>query len=290
MRRFALFTVCSVFLSGCFDFNQTLVIHEDLTFTYTRDTVISAQMLFMIKGMGGAFKKDRAQTEKQSDSNDEFAREICENSLEEDFYDGTTEEPFMERRAFFKGRDIVCRQTLSGHIADFQNMDDEKKKALASSGRNPRNLLLGQKGIRLEIGESDDESRNQFDGELFTVEALPGGRIKISSVFDFNKNPPPDQGSAMFQMMAAGFLADKGFRWSITAPKVLETNGQLSRDGKTVEWELPLLVAFSESNRYEFYAIVQYEGQPLYKRILGWLDLSLNLLKKIARQAGLFFA
>ena len=56
--------------------------------------------------------------------------------------------------------------------------------------------------------------------------------------------------------------------------KIIETNGQISADGKSVNWELPLSVAYSEKAKYEFYSIVEY-NIPWYQELLNFLVLSL---------------
>jgi hypothetical protein len=64
-------------------------------------------------------------------------------------------------------------------------------------------------------------------------------------------------------------LAGRTLSWSVTVPKVLETNGQVASDGKTVTWSVPLASAYKE--KQSFHVVFKAE-RPWYSFLLDLID------------------
>jgi uncharacterized protein YecT (DUF1311 family) len=104
------------------------------------------------------------------------------------------------------------------------------------------------------------------DNSLLKVSSAADGAWRIDSSFDMK-----DKGGAnpMMEGMMQAMLAGRNLSWSVTVPKVLETNGQLSQDGKTVSWSVPLASAYKA--KQSFYVVFQAE-RPWYAFLLDLID------------------
>ena len=72
-------------------------------------------------------------------------------------------------------------------------------------------------------------------------------------------------------MLLDAMLAGRNISWSVAAPKVLESNGKMADDGKSVTWTVPMSVAFK--NPQKFYAVIQKD--------VSWVDSVIGFFKKI---------
>ena len=104
------------------------------------------------------------------------------------------------------------------------------------------------------------------DNSLLKVSSAADGAWRIDSTFDMK-----DKASAnpMMEGMMQAMLAGRNLSWSVTVPKVLETNGQLSQDGKTVCWSVPLASAYKA--KQAFYVVFQAE-RAWYAFLLDLID------------------
>jgi uncharacterized protein YecT (DUF1311 family) len=76
------------------------------------------------------------------------------------------------------------------------------------------------------------------------------------------------ENTGMEGMMEAMF-AGRNLSWSATVPKVLETNGEVSKDGKTVTWSAPVASAYKA--KQSFYLVFKAE-RPWYAFLLDLID------------------
>lgn len=132
------------------------------------------------------------------------------------------------------GDNIICTITAQGHVDKFKNF---------SSG---------------------DKSKS----EMVRITAVDGSKYRIESTIDFQDK---DKDSSGMEGILEAMLAGRNLSWSISAPKVIESNGKISDDGKSVSWTLPMSVAFK--NPQKFYAVIQKET--------SWFDSILDFFKKI---------
>ena len=226
--KFVLALLVLLMASGCFEANQTIVINDDHTASYQVDFIVSSALLSMA-AMGNDKKEEEAKTPLDQCKNGMLNTDVPENMS-------------VERKSYYKDDDLVCTFKISGSLSDFAELD---------------------------ISGSMDKSKSDFD--FISIEPLPDNQIRIASTFDFteqdsSKDEAENAFGASMEQMFAAMLSNRAFRWSITAPKIIETNGQISVDGKSVNWELPLSVAFREKGKYEFYSIVQYDI-PWYQEL-----------------------
>lgn len=104
--------------------------------------------------------------------------------------------------------------------------------------------------------------------EMVRITELDGGRYRIDSVIDFQGNSKETMG---MDGMLDAMLAGRNISWSVAAPKVLESNGKMADDGKSVTWTVPMSVAFK--NPQKFYAVIQKD--------VSWVDSVIGFFKKI---------
>ena len=112
-------------------------------------------------------------------------------------------------------------------------------------------------------------TREGNDANLFKIELLGNKKLRLTSIFDFSGDKPEDSDTDLAtellakQMIVSAFEG-RTFRWLITAPEILSSNGIISEDRKMVTWELPISVAVLSEGTYIFQAVVVY-GKPWYK-------------------------
>lgn len=135
------------------------------------------------------------------------------------------------------GGNIVCTLTAQGDIDKFENF--------TALGKNKSDMV--------KITKVD---KNTY---------------KIESILDVgDKKTDSAEMNGMSGMMDA-FLAGRNVSWTVNAPKILESNGKISEDGKSVTWSVPLAVAFKTSQK--FYAVV--------KQDVSFIDSIIDFFKRI---------
>jgi uncharacterized protein YecT (DUF1311 family) len=134
------------------------------------------------------------------------------------------------------GGNIICTITAQGHVDKFKNF---------SSG---------------------DKNKS----EMVRITEVDGNKYRIESTMDFQSN---NNGASGMEGMLEAMLVGRNVSWSVNAPKVIESNGKIAEDGKSVTWSLPMSVAFK--NPQKFYAVIQKETSLLdsivafFKKILN---------------------
>ena len=127
------------------------------------------------------------------------------------------------------GGNVACRIIIDGPIEQLRSLSltkDESSIAWIES--------TGNDSFRV----SNDFSTPSKDSEQTTPGSLGKEFAEI-----------------MAEMMVEAAFAGRALRWDITAPAIIDSNGQISEDGKSVHWELPLTEALSGSGKeHYFYA------------------------------------
>jgi uncharacterized protein YecT (DUF1311 family) len=104
------------------------------------------------------------------------------------------------------------------------------------------------------------------DNSLLKVSRAADGAWRIDSSFDLKDKAGANP---MMEGMMQAMLAGRNLSWTVSVPKVLETNGQLSQDGKTVSWTAPLASAYKA--KQSFYVVFKAE-RPWYAFLLDLID------------------
>ncbi len=140
------------------------------------------------------------------------------------------------------GGNIICAITAQGHVDKFKNFSSGDKKK----------------------------------SEMVRITQVDGNKYRIESTIDFQEK---NNGASGMNGMLEAMLAGRNVSWSVSAPKVIESNGKIAEDGKSVTWTLPMSVAFK--NPQKFYAVIQKET--------SWFDGIVEFFKKILNAImGLF--
>jgi uncharacterized protein YecT (DUF1311 family) len=132
------------------------------------------------------------------------------------------------------GGNVICAITAQGHVDKFKNF---------SSG---------------------DKNKS----EMVRITEVDASKYRIESTIDFQGK---NHGVSGMEGMLEAMLAGRNVSWSVSAPRVIESNGKIAEDGKSVTWALPMSVAFKTPQK--FYAVIQKET--------SWLDSIVEFFKKI---------
>jgi len=231
MRKAALICTASLLLAGCFDLNQSIVINDDRTASYEMNLQMSSALISMLAMQDPGEAQDG-----------DFTSRFCQENktIDRDVPEGLD----LSIKSYFKEDNLVCSYRMSGPLEKFGELDMQ--------------------------GSAD-----QGSGILVNIAVLEDEQVEISSTFDFSDFSEAGEsgGDSMEEMasrMMGAMLAGRAMRWSVTAPEVIESNGEISEDGTTATWELPLSVAFAEQERYEFRTVASY-AVPWYQSILHTL-------------------
>ena len=116
------------------------------------------------------------------------------------------------------------------------------------------------------IDQFADFASGDQDNSLLKVSRAAEGAWRIDSSFDMKDKTGANP---MMEGMMQAMLAGRNLSWTVSVPKVLETNGQLSQDGKTVSWTAPLAAAYKA--KQSFYVVFKAE-RPWYAFLLDLID------------------
>ena len=116
------------------------------------------------------------------------------------------------------------------------------------------------------IDQFADFASGDQDNSLLKVSRAAEGAWRIDSSFDMKDKAGANP---MMEGMMQAMLAGRNLSWTVSVPKVLETNGQLSQDGKTVSWAAPLAAAYKA--KQSFYVVFKAE-RPWYAFLLDLID------------------
>ena len=124
---------------------------------------------------------------------------------------------------------LLCEYTISGPLADFEKLSSD---------------------VGGELGNM----------ELLALEIMDDSRARIVAEYDFSDAAAEElEGQSIersVRRMIASNFEGHAIRWSIKAPTILESNGVIAADGRSVTWEVPLQEAVANAGRYRFEAVI----------------------------------
>lgn len=230
MRKIIPLCAATLLLSGCFDLHQSLTINDDNTASYEMNLRLSGAMISMLAMTDSGDEQDGSLTTRICNEN-----ELIDSEIPEDMD--------VAIKSFFKEDNLICNYRISGPLDRFR-----------------------------ELNMRGDTERGS--GDLVAIVPLDDSRVEIISVFDFSEWDSSQDGddepmNEMAKQMMGTMMTGRTMRWSVTAPEIIESSGEISSDGRTTTWELPLSVAFAEQDVYEFRAVASY-AVPWYQKTLNW--------------------
>jgi len=108
---------------------------------------------------------------------------------------------------------------------------------------------------------SSDVSDELGNVRLLSLDRLDDSRARIVAVYDFSGDAADEMSNgtsieqSVRRMIASNFEGH-AIRWSVKAPTILESNGEIAADGRSVTWELPLQEAIASAGRFRFEAVI----------------------------------
>ena len=152
-----------------------------------------------------------------------------------------------------------------GFCAGFDQASGESMKVQVSESAVDGNVVckLTAKG---PIEKFATFTAGNKETALVNVSRASEGAWRIDSSFDMKDK---SGANPMMEGMMQAMLAGRTLSWSVTVPKVLETNGQVAGDGKTVTWSVPLASAYKE--KQSFHVVFKAE-RPWYAFLLDLID------------------
>lgn len=151
------------------------------------------------------------------------------------------EQVVLSKTQSIEGGNQVCRVTLQGPTLAFEAISSKQGKGI---------------------------------GDM-AIERIDERTLKLTNVLRMDERLAQDP--KMLDMLLAGRL----MKWSITAPRILDSNGTISADGKRVDWAVPVSALFAEPQTFE--AVFEYDPP----RIAQVLRSALRLLDSVLERIGL---
>lgn len=192
----------------------------------------------------------------------------------------------MDQQVTLSKNELVYKAELKidAKIAAFSDKKDES--LCAGMGKN------GYEGIQFDVKESaangniictivakgkpekfaNFSSGDKDKSEMVRITKTGDNVFKIESEINFDAKSDMQGMEGMMQAMLAG----RNVTWTVNAPKILETNGKLSDDKRSVSWSIPLSLAFK--NPQKFYAIIQ-EETSWYQAIINFFANIIDAIK-----------
>lgn len=151
-----------------------------------------------------------------------------------------------------------------------ENFSAARNASEAIKVQGSESLADGNVVCKLSAHGPIDKFMNFKPGEkedaIMSLSRTANGAWRIDSSFDLKDKAG---GNAAMDGMMQAMFAGRQLSWSVSVPKVLETNGQLSQDGKTVTWSVPVASAYQ--GKQSFYLVFQAE-RPWYAFLLDLID------------------
>ena len=135
----------------------------------------------------------------------------------------------------YEGEDIVCRMSITGPIREFGEQITEMPKG---------NLT-----------------------RMLNVQMVNETILRIESTFE----PSDDMtaSSAEEKAMIAAMMQGRVLTWSVKAPRITESNGEISADSTQVDWSVPMAMAIQSP--HTFTATVKV-ALPWYQPVLDYFN------------------
>ena len=134
-------------------------------------------------------------------------------------------------KQLYEGEDIVCRMRIVGPIQEF--------------GKQMTGMPKGDLTKMLNFQMVDETT------------------LRIESVFESNEDMTAS--SAEEKAMIAAMMQGRVLSWSVKAPRIVESNGEISADSTQVDWSVPMAMAIQSP--HTFTAIVKV-ALPWYQPVL----------------------
>ena len=116
-----------------------------------------------------------------------------------------------------------------------------------------------------------------------SITRIDSSTLRLESRLDA---PSPQSGgrgvsSGFENSFAEGMFAGRTFRWKLTAPQIIASNGTIAPDTRSVEWSVPVATAFREPQT--FHASFRIE-LSLQDRIRIWFIEKWHAIRQVLRK------
>ena len=119
-------------------------------------------------------------------------------------------------KQLYEGEDIVCRMRIVGPIQEF--------------GKQMTEIPKGDLTKMLNFQKIDETT------------------LRIESVFESNEDMTAS--SAEEKAMIAAMMQGRVLSWSVKAPRIVESNGEISADSTQVDWSVPMAMAVQSPHTF----------------------------------------
>jgi hypothetical protein len=116
-----------------------------------------------------------------------------------------------------------------------------------------------------------------------SITRIDGSTLRLENRLDASSSQTGGRGasSGLESSFAEGMFAGRSFRWKLTAPQVIASNGTIAPDTRSVEWSVPVAAAFRETQT--FHATFRVE-LGLQDRIRIWFIEQWRAIRQVLRQ------
>jgi len=115
-----------------------------------------------------------------------------------------------------------------------------------------------------------------------SVERIDAVTLRIENVIEpMSPSRSGAQSRGLEQSMGEGLFAGKMIAWTVRAPRILDSNGVIAPDARSVEWSIPVADAMRAQQR--FHATVRLE-LTTFERIRLWFFDQWRAIRRVLRE------
>lgn len=115
-----------------------------------------------------------------------------------------------------------------------------------------------------------------------SIERIDAVTLRIENVIEpMGQSRSGAESRGLEQSMAEGLFSGKLITWTVRAPRILDSNGVVAPDGRSVEWSVPVGEAMKAQQR--FHASVRLELTTL-ERVRLWFVDQWRAIRRVLRE------
>jgi hypothetical protein len=224
----------SLFLSGCIDMDQELVINSDGSGKMTVTLGMAETLMAMVKAQSG---KDGEAVCTMDADDDAFIQA-------NDYVSGVSYSERQEAGMYY------CTKSIA--VSDFRKF------------REARDAIVTGDNDKFEFPFTIEDLP---DGNIRLTQDFSNiGRD------DPNQTETEKEASEMAMKMMRSMMAGRYFSITVKAPKIVSSNGQISEDGTTVTWKKALIDIFEHPEEEHKFEVVLAQEMGWMDQIKAWWE------------------
>lgn len=152
-----------------------------------------------------------------------------------------------------------------GEVCDEPGTEKDGELTVTINARESAENIICEYTFEGPINDFDDLAISEEGSDIIVIKKINSVFYRIYSNFTslLNKQEKYFSEDGPTSDLISSMFASRALRWDISSPKILDSNGTISDDGRSVHWELPLIEIYTEGNsnnsELEFFADISIE-------------------------------